>query len=116
MESEASEQSKQVTHLIMMSANAVKEKDQREKQAYDRKKVQPINSDLGDIIENKQKPIQMKRLFLSTPPGNDIYNIRPVLSWGNVDSCLNSSNAIEASIPNIKPNFLNISESRGELK
>ena len=44
------DKSTQVSHLIMMSTNAVKEKTKRENSPIERKKVQPINSDLGEII------------------------------------------------------------------
>ena len=41
--------SKQVSHLLMMSTNAVKERDKRENPC--RKKSMGINSDLGEIFE-----------------------------------------------------------------
>ena len=77
-----------------MSTNAVQEKAKRDLTTSERKKVQPINSDLGEIITARQRPTQ--RIQLSTPPTNDFYNIKPVLSRGNVDS-LNSSNNLASN-------------------
>ena len=70
----------------MLPARAIKERDKRENNYGDKKKSMAINSDLGEIFDAKQKQAARK-LYISTPPGNDINNLRPVLlSRGNIES------------------------------